>query len=71
MVRGFEIRSRRGASVGLRAALIVNAWSLALGLPYGAYAAGLKCECTNCTYKSGRTEVPYVFDPKFNATAGR
>lgn len=34
-----------------------------------AVAAGLKCVCTNCKYQSGRTEVPYSFDPNFNGTA--
>ncbi len=53
----------------MRAALVGVVLTLAIGLSESANAAGLKCECTNCTYKNGRTEVPYAFDPKFNATA--
>jgi len=43
--------------------------TLAIALANSAVAAGLKCVCTNCTYQSGRTEVPYTFDPNFNSTA--
>lgn len=47
-------------------------WMLAIAFTSSAFAAGLKCVCTNCTYQSGRTEVPYTFDPNFNSTpAGR
>ena len=34
-----------------------------------ANAAGLKCECTNCTYKNGRAQANYSFNPDFNSTA--
>ena len=47
-------------------------WTLAIAFTSSAFAAGLKCVCTNCTYQSGRTEVPYTYDPNFNSTpAGR
>lgn len=38
----------------------------------GANAAGLNCKCENCTYKNGRTQAAYAYNPNFNATlAGR
>jgi hypothetical protein len=54
-----------GARVGAIALALI--WLAAAGGV--ANAAGLKCECSNCTYKSGRTQANYNFDPNFNSTA--
>ena len=56
----------------LRVGAVALFWTLALAFTGSAFAAGLKCVCTNCKYQNGRTEVPYSFDPNFNSTvAGR
>jgi hypothetical protein len=57
----------RRLSARLGAIAVAFIWLAAAGGVTNA--AGLKCECTNCAYKSGRAQANYNFDPNFNSTA--